>query len=405
MKFVLQLLILSIFFVQCTDIDKDQVKISGKITNPVAGEVSIYNQDTTFIGKVDSSGYFELSFHLDSSQYFNFVHGAESTGMYVQPGNTISISINTELFDETIYYKGSPASNFLANKYLKEEQTNFYSEAYYIGSSETYQSFLRNYQKSLYDELGAISDQSFVAIQQKNIEDDIERLIKKQATTSKLDNTVKRFLFKKDELDQEINFYSEFYTLTPEEFERLLNQYEQQLKDLIASVKDHQFAKEQSELLTKTLTLWQSRLELKRAVPKTGELAKDFSYPSIQGDSLSLSSFKGKLVYVDIWASWCRPCLAEIPALKQLEHDYRDSNIVFISVSVDDEKTEWKEAVAHHQLNGIQLWANGWSDITDNYAILMIPRFMLFDRNGKVIDTMAPRPSSDKIRTLIESYL
>ena len=61
--------------------------------------------------------------------------------------------------------------------------------------------------------------------------------------------------------------------------------------------------------------------------------------------------------------------------------------------------------VQDKELGGTQLWADGWSKITEDYAIIGIPRFMLFSADGKVISTNAPRPSSDKIRDLIEANL
>ena len=61
--------------------------------------------------------------------------------------------------------------------------------------------------------------------------------------------------------------------------------------------------------------------------------------------------------------------------------------------------------VADKELGGVQLWADGWSEITKDYAIFGIPRFMLFDTEGNVISTNAPRPSSEEIRGLLDTNL
>ena len=122
-------------------------------------------------------------------------------------------------------------------------------------------------------------------------------------------------------------------------------------------------------------------------------------------NEFSLASFKGKLVYVDVWATWCGPCKAEIPSLQKLETDYHGKDITFMSVSVDTDKEAWEKMVADKELGGVQLWADGWSKITKDYAIFGIPRFMLFDAEGNVISTNAPRPSSEEIRELIEANL
>ena len=76
-----------------------------------------------------------------------------------------------------------------------------------------------------------------------------------------------------------------------------------------------------------------------------------------------------------------------------------------MSVSVDEDKEAWEKMVADKELSGIQLWADGWSKITKDYAIFGIPRFMLFDTEGNIISTNAPRPSSDNIRKLLDANL
>ena len=140
-------------------------------------------------------------------------------------------------------------------------------------------------------------------------------------------------------------------------------------------------------------------------MPKKGEPAIDFTYPDKDGKEFSLSSFKGSLVFVDVWATWCGPCLAQIPALQQLEEDYHDKNITFLSVSIDTDKDAWLKMLAEKELGGVQLWADGWSEITKSYAIFGIPRFMLFDSKGNAISVDAPRPTSVEIRTMLDANL
>ena len=131
-----------------------------------------------------------------------------------------------------------------------------------------------------------------------------------------------------------------------------------------------------------------------------GKAAIDFTYPDMDSNMISLSDFKGSYVYVDVWATWCGPCKYEIPFLLQLEKDYHDANIIFMSVSVDVEnaKQKWIDMINDKNMGGIQLFANGWSQICKDYAINSIPRFMLFDREGNIMSVDAPRPSSDEIR-------
>ncbi|WP_295126099.1 TlpA disulfide reductase family protein [uncultured Chitinophaga sp.] len=140
---------------------------------------------------------------------------------------------------------------------------------------------------------------------------------------------------------------------------------------------------------------------------KAGEPGLNFSYPDMTGKSVSLKDLKGKVVLVDVWATWCGPCKAEIPSLKALEKEMHDKDVAFVSISVDVEKDKekWKEFVEKEQLTGIQLFATGWSDITKYYNITGIPRFMVFDQQGNIVTIDAPRPSSPDLKKLLEKTL
>lgn len=138
---------------------------------------------------------------------------------------------------------------------------------------------------------------------------------------------------------------------------------------------------------------------------RKGQPAVDFTYPDVNGKMVSLSDFKGKVVLVDVWATWCSPCRDQLPYLKKLEEEMKGEEVVFIGVSVDVKKDleKWKKFVADEQLPGIQLFGDGWSKITKDYKITGIPRFMVFDREGKVVEAVAPRPSSPDLKELLEA--
>jgi len=136
-----------------------------------------------------------------------------------------------------------------------------------------------------------------------------------------------------------------------------------------------------------------------------GSPSPTFNYENINGGKTSLESLKGKFVYIDVWATWCGPCIAEIPALKKVEKEYHGKNIEFVSISIDDKKDfeKWKKMVADKELKGVQLFAdNDWkSDFVKNFAIDGIPRFILIDTEGKIINADAPRPSDAKLKELL----
>ena len=140
-----------------------------------------------------------------------------------------------------------------------------------------------------------------------------------------------------------------------------------------------------------------------------GEQAPPFSYPDINGNIVSLSDFKGNLVYIDLWATWCGPCLKELPNLKELKEKYKDSDIVFIGISLDDNVEAWRKMIqkeSDNLLTGIQLATGSYnSQINKDYSVNGIPHCILIGKDGKIIAKKAPRPSSSEIIQLIDSNL
>jgi thiol-disulfide isomerase/thioredoxin len=137
--------------------------------------------------------------------------------------------------------------------------------------------------------------------------------------------------------------------------------------------------------------------------------APNFDYENHKGGKVSLESLKGKYVYIDVWATWCGPCRAEIPFLKQAEEKYQGKNIEFVSISVDVDKDheKWKTFVTDKALGGTQLYADkNWnSDFIKAFGINSIPRFILIDPNGIVVDADAKRPSNQKLLEQLDSLL
>lgn len=129
--------------------------------------------------------------------------------------------------------------------------------------------------------------------------------------------------------------------------------------------------------------------------------SNDYKYQSIDGKMVALEDLKGKYVYIDIWATWCGPCCAELPHLKTLEEKFEGKNIWFVSISVDGNKAAWMKKVQKDQLGGVQLHGGAEAQIMKDFKIKGIPRFILLDREGKVIDNDMTRPSDpDTAKTL-----
>jgi len=136
-----------------------------------------------------------------------------------------------------------------------------------------------------------------------------------------------------------------------------------------------------------------------------GKPSVEWTFQDIKGKDVSSSEFKGKYVYIDVWASWCGPCKDEIPYLETLKKKLTGKNIAFISISFDDNIDAWKNALIEESATGIQLFANGWDNsLCKHFKINSIPRFILLDRDGNIINSDADRPSGEieKIITELE---
>ncbi len=123
-----------------------------------------------------------------------------------------------------------------------------------------------------------------------------------------------------------------------------------------------------------------------------------FSFANQNGESVTLDDFKGKVIYLDVWASWCGPCRAEFPFSRQLHERLtkkQKEQVVFLYLSIDDTEAAWKKALNTLQLPGEQGWSKGgWLSRTAKYFdIKSIPRYILINKTGQVADSDAKRPS------------
>lgn len=133
-----------------------------------------------------------------------------------------------------------------------------------------------------------------------------------------------------------------------------------------------------------------------------GKPAPDSEMKTVDGALKKLSAFKGKPMYVDVWATWCGPCMAESPFFKALSERY--PNIRFIAVSVDDAKA-WDRAMKGKDTGNVLELLTTDPDFRKKWDIVGIPRFLLIDENFNIITPNAPRPSQQKeILPLLEKY-
>lgn len=124
-----------------------------------------------------------------------------------------------------------------------------------------------------------------------------------------------------------------------------------------------------------------------------GKSAPDFSLLDIKGNRLSLSDWQGNYVYIDVWATWCGPCCRELPAFHKLKEQFKDRPIRFVSISIDADEVAWRTKIEKDGWDGIQLHVNKGDTFREDYKISLIPRFILIDPEGKIINANMSRPS------------
>ena len=409
------------------------VRLSGEITNPNSDKITIRGNGYIKVIDVNTNGTFDDTLVIKEGD-FTFYDSKESTAMYLAPGYRLEISLDGKEFDETLKYSGigEKPNNFNASYFLFNEKNELDYETYKKIENQEYFDYELKTHASVMKLLNEseIENEKFLKSQADKFRFQmLNNLINKLGEdyfagktkaiiTQYLDTETNKIDFKDSVMFASNNDYRYFLSsyfvagLTSGDLKtlELYNEelLEMQKKSIVTTLKRgiSFYNMDKLDVYYQTyVKLAANDKGLNRIKEKydriknlkKGSPSPSFNYPDTSGKNISLESLKGKLVYVDVWATWCGPCKAQIPFLKQLEEKYREEDIAFVSLSIDQLKniSKWKDMIVDKELEGIQIIADkAWrSKFVTDYVIEGIPRFILIDKDGNLMDPMAPRPA------------
>jgi len=460
MKKVIPVLALLIITIACSN-EKIKTLVTGSISNPDIRYVVFYGETKNDTAWLDSLNTFHKELTVEEASYFTFYNGKGSTKIFIRPGDNLHIMVDSGQFDESLAFEGTAA---IPNNYLKtmqlvhDELINIKGREIYMMEENIFRAYLDSVETVKMELLSKIPDQYDEFSEFREMEKG--RIIYSMAIPKANYPSYHPYYTGKEEFEVSDNYYNFLNQLDinnysfPKisEYNRFINSYieyfsdkrmenypeykdmplgyyynqmatidsiisnekikESLLKNMISGLVNYDDISEADSLLNVfysrcTDTAFNSKI--KKQVKSWEKLAEGmpapvFSYPDQNGDTVSLDDFRGKYVYIDVWASWCGPCKAETPYFRELVKEFKDNNVVFISVSVDSDIAAWRNMIAREEMNWIQLISeNAWNTkITKDYMIKGIPRFILVDRQGNIVTPRAPRPSENIAKLLRE---
>ena len=365
--------------------------------------------------------------------------------VYLKPTDELIISFDAQKFDETLSYagEGSEANNYLVIKGKLQLERKKDTDKFYEGNENDYKKKILALQKEIKELLAEVSSKSFKKEEEKNLRYgylfDIYNYPNMMKFNFGKKVTVPESFF--SEL-KGVNFdnaakylkYPNYKYLAGTKWKKDVENARsfEEMSDIMQTIRSkHIFvdviinsfyriadtpekSKMHFDLIKKFVPneafIKEAKAEYEKVkATSNGKKAPNFKFNNRDGKSVELASFKGKYVLIDIWATWCVPCLKQVPYLKKLEKKYHDKNIVFVGISVDDkdEYKLWKETIDNKEMGGVQLFADKSfeSDFVDAFGVASIPRFILISPEGIIVESHFSKPSHKVTEERLDALL
>lgn len=458
MKNAITLILLAV--VVATQAIAGNVKLTGKITNKLSDSIYvIYNTqrigyEQKVVGeKLKADGSFELTVPVVENYTFLMLqHGGQETELVMPEGAKWNLTLDGQRFDSSLRYtgKGSEVGNFVAahlmaigstNEYGREAQQHFLEEP---AAFETWANGEWQKEKTFTAANGKGLPAEFLKTWNGNYQykhyylllmyPQFHEMMKQQSynvTVPKANYVVSQKVPKAFDDDMVgLQSYTSY----------LMQYYQTKVNELgITDDSTHQFRthdtaihmamkelpKKSAELVLATRILMEMKYfpyehleqdyaRLNKAYPKhgyqtvleaaladkkkmlPGQPALDFEITTVDGQKTKLSALKGKVVMLDFWASWCGPCIREMPFAKKVKEHFKGRDVVFLYVSIDEDEQNWKTAMQKQQIEGMHMLSpGGWqAPVAQLYSVNSIPAYFLIDKNGNFAVAQTPRPSN-----------
>lgn len=403
-------------------------------------------KESVYVINEDHRDKFNLDLELTYPVYAYMQKGESMFEFYIFPGDEIDLSVDASKLDNSSIVSGTRKKlhDFIKiqNQFLKSYQSRL-KEAERGKDFLAFAKLLKDYEKKSILKLEKYSKKQSLSIQ----DEDFAKANVQFAVASRLFNFIdkyeiklaKRYDFVKtinpsqDGMLNNMNYlnfldsYFNYLRTLPEH--RLTNKYELADQYLVGESQTYLKAKELAikckigqsyDYASKIKSFLdvsengQANQALSIIYNETkdlnaGSLAPGFSLADIDGKTVELSDFKGKVVFIDFWATWCRPCLKALHYSQEMKEFYADKEVVFLYVSMDEDPQMWNSYVRNNSLKGVHVNVKNTlgmsSDIAKLYKIRKIPAFVLIDQEGKIAFPKAASPGSNLLYNQINGLL